>query len=155
MSASERVFVAARTAEDIFRFVSDPERLGRTIPGVDRIEKVAVAEPIEVGTRLRQTFRFAGREIMTDKVVVRSFDYPRTFAYAVEILGFDGQSRYTIEDVAGGVEVSLEITISGGGLLRGLLPLIERAFAGQARARLGRLAELAVVEPAPGVYIDV
>lgn len=114
----------SRSPEDVFAYLDDPSRHGEWQDQIVKAE-VQTPGPIKVGTRVKQTMRFGGRE-QDMSYEITEHDPPRSFAFR----GLDGPVRPIghgkVEPVGDGEHsrVTIELDFEGHGVGKLLRPLV-------------------------------
>ncbi len=140
MKTNQLITITDRGPEEVFSFISTPQRLAATLPAVTNIEPVE-AQPVRVGTRLRESRSFLGREFTTDKLEVRRFDRPRVFSVGMRSLGVDVETIYRLEPVGSGTRIVLTSECRGSGLGALLAPITAWRVEAEDAAHLESLKE--------------
>lgn len=129
-----RIDVAA-APEEVWAFITDPERLRRVLSGVTRLE-VDGDRHEGAGTRYRLLMRVGSAEIGSVVEVVE-WDPPRDLAWT-SVTGLDQRARWRLRARPSGrtsVEFRLAYGVAGGGLAGWLA---ERVAAPQVRRSFSR-----------------
>lgn len=138
----------AASADAAFALLSDLERMSEWQTGVH--DSVILTDgPLRVGTRFRETFRLAGREIPVE-CEVHVLEPGRSIAWrsvSKGRLGYEG--RFTIEPAPGGSRLSYAATTWTRGLLRLLEPLWAREARSETAAELAAFKRLLESAPVP------
>lgn len=141
----EQTIEVARPIEDVFAYVTDPEKLPEWQKGTIQVSREA-SGPLKEGERLYEIHAAMGRHLRSTVEVVE-LDPPRAFAlHMVEgPLPIDG--RWTFEPTGRGTRVQF----TGEGKLQGMMrlatPIVRRAVDKQFRGHHARLKEALESQP--------
>jgi uncharacterized protein YndB with AHSA1/START domain len=128
----------ARPLEDVFAYVTDPNRLPEWQKGTVQVLRENGSVPLREGERLHEVHRAMGRD-MRSTVEVAEIDPGRAFAVKIVEGPLPLDGRWTFEPVGSGTRVRF----TGEGHLRGPMrlaaPLVRRAVARQFRGHHERL----------------
>lgn len=128
----------ARPLEDVFAYVTDPNRLPEWQKGTVQVLREDGSVPLREGERLHEVHRAMGRD-MRSTVEVAEIDPGRAFALKIVEGPLPLDGRWTFEPVGSGTRVHF----TGEGDLRGPMrlaaPLVRRAVARQFRGHHARL----------------
>ena len=137
MRAFETTEVIDRPPTEVFAFLTDPVNGPLLIDGIAALNLVG-EEPISVGSRLRATRTFFGREA-SEEFTVAAFDPPSSYALQGNTGGVDAGMEFQLEETDHGTRVGMTIRIEVSGLMRVVEPLTFWLVKRQNRARLAKL----------------
>lgn len=126
-----------RAPTEVFDFAVDPGNAPRVMDSVVSCESVT-AEPLGVGSKLRETREMKGERHTTELEVVR-FDRPRRFGVRNETKGVEVVYEYLFEPSRGGTEILLECRLAASGFRRFLLPVVAKVLQKEDGEHLERL----------------
>jgi Polyketide cyclase / dehydrase and lipid transport len=135
----ERVVIPARTISEVFDYVSDFARAADW-----RVEVVESAmsppAPMQLGARLREVARIAGREVVTESVV-DGLSPPTYWSFAHVSGPLPVSGDYRFEDTPDGVRFSYTLDVDLAGLWMLGAPYLRWSGPRLLRRSLARLAE--------------
>ena len=134
----EQVIEIDRPIEDVYAYVTDPDRLPEWQKGTVQVRRENGAGPLRGGDRLHEVHRAMGRN-MRSTVEVAEIDPGRAFALDIVEGPLPLNGRWTFEPAGAGTQVRF----TGEGDLRGPMrlaaPIVRRAVARQFRGHHERL----------------
>jgi uncharacterized protein YndB with AHSA1/START domain len=134
----EQVIDIARAVDDVFAYVTDPDRLPEWQKGTVQVRREDGAGPLREGDRLHEVHRAMGRN-MRSTVEVAEIEPGRAFALRIVEGPLPLDGRWTFEPTGTGTRVRF----TGEGDLRGPMrlaaPIVRRAVARQFRGHHERL----------------
>lgn len=134
----EQVIDIARPVEDVFAYVTDPDRLPEWQKGTVQVLREDGSVPLHVGERLHEVHRAMGRN-MRSTVEVAELEPGRAFSLKMVEGPLPLDGRWTFEPLGAGTRVRF----TGEGDLRGTMrlaaPLVRRVIARQFRGHHERL----------------
>lgn len=106
MIKEHREITVNQPREKVFEFLTDDDKISTWVNGIVSIEPFG--EPKEgVGAKARITVNVPME--MTMVSVVSEWDPPRRFAWAVDVDSMASQQAYTLEEVADGTKIILDV----------------------------------------------
>ena len=112
----------ARSAQDVFDFLTDPANAPQVITSTTSMVKVSDG-PTGVGTRLRETRLMRGKEEQADLEIV-AYEPSRRYAVKNVSDGIETVYAYAFREEAGGTRVDLACEVIGKGAKKLLLPIV-------------------------------
>jgi hypothetical protein len=135
----EQVIIPARSGAEVFGYVSDFDRAVEWRTEVVR-SSMSPPAPIQVGARLREVSRIAGREVVTDSVVDQ-VSAPTFWSFAHESGPLPVRGDYRFTDEPDGVRIVYRLEVELTGLWALGTPYLRRSGRRMMQRSLARLAE--------------
>lgn len=130
----------ARTPDEVFDYITDPEKLANwqtnTISAVNE-----TPGPLKLGSRLREVHRASGGKELESLVEVSEFEPGRVFALRV-IEGIPVHLRVTLEPGAGATTMRFRAHGQLAGAMRLATPVLQRTLRRQFTKQCQTLKEL-------------
>lgn len=134
----------ARSPEELFDILSNPERAADIVPNVTNMEKLTDG-PVGVGARYRETRVIDGEAHETELEVVR-YEPPTDYAVRNVTGGVETVYHYRLTPQGNGTRIVMEATVSGSGLRALVAPVLAVILKREDGDHLTQLK--AAVEPA-------
>ena len=139
LTLEERVLVPGRRLAEVFAYVSDFGRAAEWRAEVTSSEMSPPA-PMRLGSRLRETSRIAGREVVTESLV-DGFDDPTFWSFAHVSGPLPVSGTYRFAPVLDGVELTYRLDVRLPGLWALGTPFLRWSGRRTIRRSLARLVE--------------
>ena len=130
----------ARSAEEVFSYVTDPDNAPKWLPGVTGLEMITEG-PLSAGTRLRESRRVGERAGDVDIEIV-AHEPPSLYTTRFVQGGYEATYEYTFEVEEEGTKVVLACTVAGRGLSKLMAPIVALAMRRQDKGQLKALKEV-------------
>jgi uncharacterized protein YndB with AHSA1/START domain len=134
----EQVIDIARPVEDVFAYVTDPDRLPEWQKGTVQVHREDGSGPLRQGERLHEIHHAMGRN-MRSTVEVAEIDPGRAFALKIVEGPLPLDGRWTFEPAGTGTQVRFTGEADLRGPMRLAAPLVQRVIARQFRGHHERL----------------
>lgn len=126
-----------RPPEDVFRLLTDPERVPTWLPEVLSLEPLTDG-PVAAGSRFRETRRVMGKEAEAE-LVIAAYEPPGRYAVRNVTSGVETTYDYSLRSDGGGTAVRLVCEIRAHGLRRLSALLLGQVLRRQDRDHLAKL----------------
>ena len=130
----------ARSAEEVFSYVTDPDNAPKWLPGVTGL-KMITEGPLGQGTRLRESRR-VGERVGDVDIEVIAHEPPSLYATRFVQGRYDATYQYTFEVEEEGTRVLLACTVAGRGLSKLMAYLVALAMRRQDKGQLKALKKV-------------
>jgi len=132
--------VVERPAEEVFAYLTDPERLPEWQAGVLEARKES-SEPMGVGTRMQDVRTFLGRKI-DSTVEVTAYDPPKVFGLKTVTGPVPFEITHTLEAANGGTRITFRGEGEPGGFFKLAEPIVARTAERRFKTDFETLKEL-------------
>jgi carbon monoxide dehydrogenase subunit G len=140
MAKLEQTLTIDRPVEEVFAFVSEPEKQAQWRSGIEEAELTSEG-PIGVGSTFREVERFLGRKIESTSEVTE-FEPNSKFAFKSTSGPVSFEATITLEESADGTRLSMVGDAELGGFFRIAEPIVIRMASRQMETDLASLKTL-------------
>jgi carbon monoxide dehydrogenase subunit G len=141
MAKTERSTDIAKSPEEVFPYLFEPDLVPQWTTGLNRYERVD-GGPISRGSKFREELEVSGQRI-DGELEITAFDPPRGAESRTKVRGVDLIFGYELQADGAGTRLTQSVEATGGGLSgRFLIPVIQPHLEKKLEADLAALKAL-------------
>jgi carbon monoxide dehydrogenase subunit G len=141
MAKTERSTTIAKSPEEVFPYLFEPDLVPQWTTGLNRYERID-GGAIGRGSRFREELEVSGQRI-DGELEITAFDPPRGAESRTQVRGVDLIFGYELEPDGSGTRLTQSVEAKGGGLSgKFLIPVIQPHLERKLVADLAALASL-------------
>jgi len=141
MAKTERSTTIAKTPEEVFPYLFEPDLVPQWTTGLNRYERID-GGAIGRGSKFREELEVSGQRI-DGELEITEYDAPRSAESRTKVRGVDLIFGYALEPDGSGTRLTQSVEAKGGGLSgKFLIPVIQPHLARKLEADLAALASL-------------
>jgi len=141
MAKTERSTTIAKTPEEVFPYLFEPDLVPQWTTGLNRYERID-GGAIARGSKFREELEVSGQRI-DGELEITEYDAPRSAESRTKVRGVDLIFGYALEPDGSGTRLTQSVEAKGGGLSgKFLIPVIQPHLERKLEADLAALASL-------------